>query len=193
MAAGYTPSPAERVLLARITAGDEEAFLALYRCHAPVVLGLLVRMLGERGAAEDILQEVFFTLWQRRAGLDPGAASALPWLLVVARHRALDRVRSAAYRHEGRGGGTPELDRLGLADPGAVFEPGVWQALDLERARTALAALSANERQALELAYFEGLTQAEVSARMGQPLGTVKTWMRGGLTKLRQALVAEGK
>lgn len=188
MAAGAEPGEEERDLMRQIAAGSEEAFMALYRRHSPVVLGLLTRIVRDRAAAEDLLQEVFLTLWRRRALCDPAAGSVLPWLLVVARHRAFDRLRSAAHRHEKTAAGSEEFARMDPPDPAADFEPGIWQAFDLERAKAALAALTSQERQSLELAYFEGLTQAEVSARLGQPLGTVKTWMRNGLAKLRHSL-----
>lgn len=176
--------------MARITRGDEGAFWEIYRRHSAAVLGLLVRMLRDRAAAEDLLQEVFLKLWERRAALDPGAGSALPWLLVVARHRALDRLRSAAWRYEAAVGGGEAAGAADPPDPRAAFEPAVWRGMEMERARAALELLTVNERNVLELAYFEGLTQSEISAKLRQPLGTVKSWARGGLAKLRQALGA---
>ncbi|MGH9485450.1 MAG: RNA polymerase sigma factor [Terriglobales bacterium] len=161
----------------KIASGDEQAFQLLYSRHSPRVLGMLVRMLRERSAAEDVLQETFLVLWREAARFDVRAPSALPWLLVVARNRALDRLRSALRSHEVAG------EEWLAPAAGAPSEP--WRAVDAARARAAMASLSERERTCLELAYFEGLTQSEISLRLGEPLGTVKSWVRSGLARLR--------
>ena len=187
LAAASRSGPRDGELMLQIAQGDQRAFGQLYDRHSRPVFASLLRIVRERGAAEDLLQEVFLSLWKHAARYDQHAESVLPWLLVIGRNRALDKVRSAVHRYEGQA--QPIDDVFDLRDARSNFENGVWQAQSVERIRACMAQLNEKERRVLELAYFEGLSQTEISAQMEEPLGTVKTWTRNGLAKLRKALL----
>src|SRR5580700_2170099 len=165
------------VLLA-IRSGDENGMAALYDRYSAVVYSVALRVLGDTGAAEDVLQEVFMQLWRNPGLFDSSRGSLGPWLAVIARHRAIDGLRRRR----------PETD---IADVVVSVEPDM--AGDAERARAmetvrgALGGMSAPQRSALEMAYFEGLTHTEIATKTGEPLGTVKTRIRTGLQALRKA------
>jgi RNA polymerase sigma-70 factor (ECF subfamily) len=198
------PPPVTDVdLLARMAAGDQEAFALVYDRHVGVVYGSVARFIGDPGAAEEIVQDAFLAAWRRAAQYEPAAGSVLGWLLGIARNRAIDRHRAAARRPRLVALGEPAdgtvndgLDRALAAGwggvPGSDGDGGPEAAalLAWERAvvRGALDAMPADERRPLELAYDDGLTQAEVAASLGWPLGTVKTRTRRGLAALRAAL-----
>lgn len=190
-AVASNPEPdggSDEALMQRVAANDVKAFERLYERLAKPVYALLWRMTRDHGRAEDLLQEVFLILWRQAERYDPQAAPLLTWLLVIARHRALDRLRSAEARRE-----YPESDQdlEFAAIPAAVlpvFELALSEEQDMRRIRQALPRLTPEERQVIEMAYFEGCTQAEISARLGSPLGTVKTRTRSGLAKLRTEL-----
>jgi RNA polymerase sigma-70 factor (ECF subfamily) len=180
-----------RLLLARIAQGDAEAFAELFDHASPRVLGLLIQMLGDRGEAEEVLQEVFLQLWRQPGAYDPRRGSARGYLLLLARSRALDRLRS----HRAR------LDRERTVHEEQTRRSGVTAAVgtarleEEERARavhSALQDLPAEQRRALELAFFQGLTQAEIARRLAAPLGTIKSRVLLGMRKLRQVLEARG-
>lgn len=167
-----------------------EAFSAFYDAHAPAVMGLCLRMLGRREEAEDAFQEAFAQAWRQADRFDPAAGAPGAWLAVIARSRCLDRLRKRRVR----AGETP-LEPAVLAGGTLEIPAPDVSALDVlgaaedrERARRALAALPREQREALEAAYFEGLTQVEIAARTGTPLGTVKTRMRRGLMRLADLL-----
>jgi RNA polymerase sigma-70 factor (ECF subfamily) len=162
-------------LLQRIAAGDRAALAELYDRHASLVLALCLRILRDRAEAEEVMQEVFLQAWRQAERYDPGRAGVASWLTVIARSRALDRVRRRVARRE-----APEE-----AIPAAAEAPRTAEAIAV---REALRALPPAQRLALELAYYEGLTQVEIAERTGEPLGTIKTRMRSALLKLREAL-----
>lgn len=171
--------------LVRATAGgDQLALHALYECAQRPVFTLMVRMSGNRETAEELTLDVFHGVWNRAAAYDPANGTVLGWIMNQARSRAIDRMR--------RDG------RLKRTDPGTGDPPDAHlEAQDLlelrqqgELLQAALAQLRAEEREAIEAAFFGDLTHAEVAQRLGQPLGTVKTRIRSGLRKLRTALAA---
>jgi RNA polymerase sigma-70 factor, ECF subfamily len=175
----------DRVAVARMARGDASALADLYDRHARAIYSLALRMLADAAEAEDVVQEVFTQAW-RQAGLyDPARAPVIGWLLVIARARALDRLRARRSRIAPAGTGP---------DPADIVDPTPGQELlaigreQGSRVRAALAALTAPQRQAIELAYYNGLSQSDIAARLQQPLGTVKTRMRSGLLKLREIL-----
>jgi RNA polymerase sigma-70 factor (ECF subfamily) len=172
-------------LVAQIAAGDVEAFERLYDRYAPLAFGLIRRILADRAAAEDVLQEVFWQVWREAAAYDPGRGSVEAWLLMRARTRAIDRFR--AQRRAGRQ--TLPLDEQGAAAPAAGPDAAV-AAESRGLVESLLARLPEPQRRVLELAFFGGLTQTEIAARMGDPLGTVKTRSRLGLERLRAMLAA---
>jgi RNA polymerase sigma-70 factor (ECF subfamily) len=176
----------ERELLAAIRAGDAAALDVLYRGHASLVHGLATRILQDDAAAEEVTQDVFLYVWQQIERYDPRRGNLASWLVTLTRSRSIDRLRARASR----------VRRVeGLArDAAAQPVPAVDPLLDLVlaerrgRVRRALETLSDEQRRALEIAYFEGLSHSEIAARLGAPLGTVKTRIRQGMIRLREAL-----
>ncbi len=172
--------------------GDAEALAALYDRYSPVVMALFVRMLGSRAEAEDLLQEVFIEAWRRAGSFDRARGSAATWLLVLARSRALDRLRSGARRRAGRS--RLEVDPAAGATAVAPALPS--ESVELARRRTAVrsavAALTAPQREALELSYYAGLSHAEIAEQIEVPLGTVKSRIIAAMRQLRCALADVG-
>jgi len=167
--------------------GDAIAFAELYDNVAPRIHGLVLRILKDVHQSEEVTQQVFLEVWQRSSRFDPDRGSALSWVMTMAHHRAVDRVRSAEA-----------LRRLDTADversrstPFDVTAADAHASLDAQTVRTALATLCPAQRQALELAYFGGYTYNEVAQLLQVPLGTVKSRIRDGLIRLRGALTTD--
>ena len=178
---GHRPDPG---VDAQAGAGDERALQALDDRAHRIVYTLSVRITKSRETAEEVTLEVFHDVWRRASRYDPGNGTVVGWIMNQARSRAIDRLRFAQRKK--RAG-----DHAGAAPAGAAEQDQLehLQALDQGHLLAdALARLTADERQAIELAFFTGLTYVETAARLGQPLGTVKTRIRSGLEKLRQAL-----
>jgi RNA polymerase sigma-70 factor, ECF subfamily len=176
-------------LLVRLQRREPQALADLYDRYGGMVFRLIVRMVRDGGIAEDLVQETFLRAWNRAAGLDPERGAAGPWLLAVARNRAIDYLRA----HGRRANNTVELNET--EHPG-LFVRFPDEALNLDMARKvnhALEGLTAQQREAIELAYFEGMSQTEIAERMGQPLGTVKSWMRRAMQQMREHLESGGQ
>jgi RNA polymerase sigma-70 factor (ECF subfamily) len=170
-------------LLKAIAQSDEGALGSLYDRYRQILFGLLVRILNSREEAEDVLQEVFLQVWKRAAHFDENRGRPFTWLVTVARSRAIDRLRTIAARGRLAAAATPnEWERISDADTDAFC------AERSEIVRQALQEIPEEQRLTLRLAYFEGLTQSEIAAKLGTPLGTVKTRMRAGMLKLRELL-----
>ncbi len=177
------PGPSDAVLARRCAAGDLQALAALYdRWHRPV-FGLLLQMLGDRGHAEDTLQEVFYDFWRSAPRYDPSRLSLSAWLFRMARNRAIDLLR----QHATRARTAATLEALAPEGPPDPAEEA-WIRLRNAEVRRALASIPAAERQVLQLCYFGGLSQSEVASALAIPLGTVKTRARRGLQHLEDAL-----
>jgi RNA polymerase sigma-70 factor, ECF subfamily len=177
------PADSDRALVARIETRDSEALGVLYDRHSARLLGLAHRILGDTGEAEEVLQEVFLYVWKAAATFDPSRGPVLAWLLVATRSRAIDRIRS---RRSPGGAGLRSLEEAPEAASREDVESEAASREWEEQCRTAIAELPADQRTALELAYFEGLTQQEIAVKTATPLGTVKTRVRLGLMKLRE-------
>lgn len=179
--------PDDATLLARVQAGDEPALAALYDRWTPLLYPIALRILRRPADAEDAVQDVWLQVWRRAATWDAGRGSVGAWLVMTTRSRALDRFRSLASR--ARAETRPEAEAPVAPAPDPAAGAAVSQLG--ERVRAALAQLPAPQRQVLEIAYFEGLSQSEIAGRIGAPLGTVKSWTRQGLTRLRELVPQE--
>jgi RNA polymerase sigma-70 factor (ECF subfamily) len=174
--------PTDEILMARVAAGDRDAFGDLYRRYARAVLGLALRRLGDRGRAEDAVQEAFASIWRAARSYRPERGPVAPWLYAVARNAIADRGRA---RHEPPA--EPVETVSGEAGPAERAEQS-WVAWRVHRA---LEGLPESERTVLELAYWSGLSQSEIADFLGIPLGTVKTRTRSGLRRLADELENE--
>ena len=171
-------------LLARVGLGDRDSFDRLYDVMAPKVYGLSLKVLKDPAHAEEVTQEVLLQVWRHASRFDPAKGTALGWIMTIAHRKAVDRVRS---EHASRA----RLDKAMAMQPTVAPDgpaEGVMAHIERQRVRSALAKLSDLQRQAIELAYFGGYTYREVAELIDAPLGTVKTRMRDGLLKLREAL-----
>jgi RNA polymerase sigma-70 factor (ECF subfamily) len=183
-------STADRDLVARAAAGEERAIAGLYDRYGHVLYAVAYRIVGERADAEEVVVDAFAQAWRDAARFEASRGSVAGWLTMIARSRALDLVRARSRRDRittTAAAGEAEAPLAmgqGRPDPTA----GMDHAERRREVRQALAALSPPQRQAIELAYYEGLSQAEVAARLQEPLGTIKTRMRLGMQKLRDAL-----
>lgn len=171
-------------LLRQVAAGDEQAFARLYDLLSPRVFGLILRVLVDRAQSEEVLQEVFLEIWQSASGFAPNRGQGRSWVLTIAHRRAVDRVRSsqASADRDVRAGYRE------LASEHQDVAEQVELRLDAQRVATALASLPEAQREAITLAYYGGYSQSEIAALVGSPLGTVKTRMRDGLTRMRTEL-----
>src|SRR5262245_57333052 len=168
----------DNALVFAIRSGDQTAMAALYDRYSSIVYSVALRVLGDTAAAEDILQDVFMQLWRNPGAFDASRGNLGAWLAVITRNRSIDTLRKRR----------PESDFENVV---LSVEPDLASEADRTRAagkvRAALAAMPDNQRKALELAYFEGLTHTEIAAKTGEPLGTIKTRIRAGLLALRKA------
>lgn len=170
-------------LLHAIAARDDAALARLYDRYRLILFGLLLRILNSREEAEDVLQEVFLQIWRRAGDFDEARGQAFTWMVTLARSRAIDRLRVINARWRLAASATDEISER-------VSDSAVNAAESEQReiVSVALAQIPDEQRRTLILAYFEGLTQSEIATRLGAPLGTVKTRMRSGMTKLRELL-----
>jgi RNA polymerase sigma-70 factor (ECF subfamily) len=175
-------------LLRAVTGGDEAALSELYDRYRLILFGLLLRILHSRAEAEDCLQEVFLQVWRQAAGFDEARGRPFTWLVTMARSRAIDRLRALSSRDRTAQDAAREV----VEETSDAFTDTI-RSEQSATVRRALDALPEEQRRVLELAYFEGLTQSEIAARLSQPLGTIKTRTRSGMMKLRELLRGEMK
>ena len=174
----------DRDLMSRVAARDGGAFARLFEVHAPMALGLLHRILGRRSEAEEVLQEVFLQVWMQADRYEESRSSPRGWILMLARSRALDRLRRRVARQR-------REDEVAAGEGTAVRPVGTARleaAEQRNRVGAALGVLSPEQRHCIELAFFEGLTHTQIAERLKAPLGTVKSRILLGMNKLRQAL-----
>ncbi len=181
--------PSDEELVARLRERDTGAFTALYDRHNRVAFGLAYRMLGEPSAAEDVVQEAFLSVWRQADSFRPDRSAARTWLLSIVHHRAVDRLRRVASREvsDNTLQGVPER-----ADESTDVEHEVGAQLEAAQVREALGALPPDQRTAIELAYFGGLSHSEIAHKLNVPVGTIKGRLRIGLQKMRTLLDRAG-
>jgi len=167
----------EAALIERICSGDETAMADMYDRYSGIVYGVALRVLGNTTAAEDVLQEIFLQLWRNPQAFDANRGRLPAWLAVIARNRAIDHLRKRP----------PEDDIADLPiSTGVNLESEAAQRLAVDKIRGVLSRLPQEQRRALEMAFFEGMTHSEIAARSGEPLGTIKTRIRTGLITIRK-------
>lgn len=180
----------DQAAIERMASGDATGLADLYDRYARPVYSLALRILGNQSEAEDVVQEVFAQAWRQAGRYEASRGRVAAWLLTLARSRAIDRLRAIRVRRtdalEDR-----QVDVEQVADVAVSPDAQAISADQRARVRGAVAQLPLVQRTALELAYYEGLTHTEIAARLEEPLGTVKTRIRTGLTRLRELLAAE--
>ena len=173
-------------LVRRLQKRDPQALGELYDKYGKLAFSLIYRIVRDTATAEDLVQETFLRVWNRSQGFDADRGALGGWLLAVARNRAIDYLRSAS----GKMRNALELEETAHPSMYLDLEKEILNSDKARILRKAMEKLSKNQRDAIELAYFEGLSQTEMAERMGQPLGTVKTWVRAALKHLREELGA---
>jgi len=188
--AGSLSPAADRELVARSAAGDERAMSDLYDRYGTVLYAVAYRVVGQRADAEEVVVEAFAQAWRDAGRFEAGRGSVAAWLTMIARSRALDLVRARGRRD--KLAATAAVSGLdagpAAADPAASPADRAEEDERRRMVRQAIESLSPPQRQAIELAFFEGLSQSEIAARLNEPLGTVKTRVRLGMQKLRESL-----
>jgi RNA polymerase sigma-70 factor (ECF subfamily) len=168
----------------RIAGGDRTALQTAYRLTSAKLFGVCVRILHERSEAEDVLQEVYLTVWQKAADFDPARASPMTWLMTIARNKSIDRLRA--------GGASRRMETIDaaveIADDTPLADDELAQSETNARLKACLGGLATHEQNALRGAFFDGNTYEELAARMSVPLGTMKSWIRRALQKLKACL-----
>jgi RNA polymerase sigma-70 factor (ECF subfamily) len=177
-------------LARRLQRREPQAMADLYDRFGRLAYSLIYAIVRDTGVAEDLVQESFLRVWNRVQGFDPERGALGPWLLAVARNRAIDYIRSASAKMDRN---LFELDFFERAEHGKALnfvdmERDVLNADSARRIKAAMAKLNQNQQKVIELAYYEGLSQTEMAQRLGQPLGTVKTWVRSALKHLKDEL-----
>jgi RNA polymerase sigma-70 factor (ECF subfamily) len=183
------PTDARNLLAAaisRIAAGERAALQTAYRMTSATLFGVCLRILHDRVETEDVLQEVYLTVWRKAADFDPNRASPMTWLITIARNRAIDRLRAQTQNRRM----APIEDADGVADAAPLPEMALEDAQAHARLKTCLEGLGTKEQSALRATFFDANTYEEVATRMNVPLGTMKSWIRRALMKLKTCLEA---
>lgn len=179
--ASTTEPPTSDELLVRTARGDRDAFSALYDSLSALVFGMAVKTTKSRALAEEVTQETFLQVWRQADRFDPSRGSARSWVATIAHRRSVDIVRRAQAA-------TDREDKVPAERPVADVAESIIAGDERVRVRSALDVLTDLQREAIELAYFDGLTYREVAERLDAPLGTVKTRMRDGLARMRETM-----
>jgi RNA polymerase sigma-70 factor, ECF subfamily len=183
----FSEASPDATLVQRLLQRDVGAFEELYDRHSRIVYSLVLRILQQASTAEEVVQDVFLQLWRNAARYDRSRGPFVPWLLTLARNRALDQLRLKSERQRRREDQTEDLPPV-VAIPD--FEGSLDEKRRAMRVRDLMAALDPQQKRAIELAYFEGLSHTEIANALKEPLGTVKSWIRNGLLKLKEGLQA---
>jgi RNA polymerase sigma-70 factor (ECF subfamily) len=176
----------DATLVRRLLQQDVNAFEQLYDRHSRQVYALVLRILQQASTAEEVVQDVFLQLWRNAAAYDAERGPFVPWLLTLARNRALDQLRLKSERQRRREEQTEELPPVVTSPP--EYEEEIDERRRVERVRALMSDLLPQQKRAIELAYFEGLSHSEIADKLQEPLGTVKSWIRNGLLRLKEGL-----
>ena len=175
----------DATLMQQLLRRDVSAFEELYERHSRIVYSLVLRILRQGSTAEEVVQDIFLQLWRNSSRYDT-SRPFVPWLLTLARNRALDHLRLKSERQRRREEQTEEFPQIAAAAP--EYEKALDEKRRAERVRALIGSLPAAQKKAIELAYFEGLSHSEIAASLNEPLGTVKSWIRNGLIRLKEGL-----
>jgi len=188
MAAGQSTRDSRETLvdcLTRVASGDRDALKYVYEATSAKLFGVCLRILNDRGEAEDVLQDVYLTIWRKAAEFDSTRASPITWMATIARNRSIDRLRSRGGRDL-----RPIEDALDLADESDGADAVAERSEDARRLEAALKTIDPRAAAAIRCAFFEGATYQTLASRAGVPEGTMKSWIRRGLIGLRAKLEA---
>ena len=179
-------SPRAQLIEALVSTGeqDREAFARVYTMTSAKLFGICLRICRDRQAAEDVLQDVYLSIWRRAAGYEPGRSSPITWLATIARNRAIDWKRANRH-HEAA---APADEAPEPVDEAPLASHVMMQAETSGHLRHCLDGLESRQRDAISTAFFEGLSYAELAERRSVPLGTMKSWIRRGLMRLKECL-----
>lgn len=177
-------SAAELVaLIARIAEGDRAAFEPLFRATSAKLYGIVLRILRRREVADEVIQDVYVRIWQRAGDFDPMRASPITWMAVIARNRAIDEARRAGVPTV-----SDEAAVMAVPDPGRSAVETIAHGEDLRRLAGCIDEIDAPRGNLVRMAYLDGLSRQELAARLGQPVGTIKTWLHRSLKQIRDCL-----
>jgi RNA polymerase sigma-70 factor, ECF subfamily len=180
----------DAALLSRLLQKDVSAFEQLYERHSRLVYGLVLRILQQASTSEEVVQDVFLQLWRNADQYDASRGPFVPWLCTLARNRALDHLRLKSERQRRLEGQTEHFSTVFAAPD---YERALDEKRRAERVRALMASLAPQQKKAIELAYFEGMSHSEIAAALKEPLGTVKSWIRNGLRRLKEGLQQQAK
>ncbi len=178
---------ADNELMRRLVEGDEAAFSSFYRRFAPGLFSMIYQILQDQKESEDVMQEAFVQMWKKASSYDPNRSGLFTWAVMISRNKAIDRLRSRQRRSRTVEAAAAELEAV-PPQPGEQADDLLDQREERNRVRAALSQLPGSQREAIDLAFFGGMTQMEISSKLGAPLGTVKARIRRGLLALRDVL-----
>ena len=172
----------------KMIGGDNQAFAVFYDRFAPGLFSMIYAILRDQKESEDVLQEAFVQMWKRTASYDARRSSLFTWAVMISRHKAIDRLRSRQRQSRLAEAVATETDEMSMSAPADRADNVLARNDERERVRAALAQLGEAQREALDLAFFAGMTQTQISEKLGAPLGTVKARIRRGLLALRELM-----
>ncbi len=182
------PNEADAELMRQMQSGDQEAFATFYDRFAPGLFSMIYAIIHDQKESEDVLQEAFVQMWKRAATYDTTRSSLFTWAVMISRHKAIDRLRSRQRQSRLVDDAAGEMNELAASAPAERADNALARRDERERVCAAMAQLGDAQREAIDLAFFAGLTQTQIAEKLGAPLGTVKARIRRGLLALREML-----
>ena len=182
------PNEDDAALVRQMRTGDQQAFATFYDRFAPGLFSMIYAILHDQKESEDVLQEAFVQMWKRTSTYDATRSSLFTWAVMISRHKAIDRLRSRQRQSRLVEAVASETNEFAESAPAERADNALARSDERERVRAAMAQLGDGQREAIELAFFAGLTQTQIAEKLGAPLGTVKARIRRGLLALREVL-----